>query len=41
MQLVKYHTDVLHHTGKGNWEHLTAEQYMRFLAQQNETGDLF
>ena len=40
MQLVKYHTDVLYHTGKGTWAHLTSEQYARRLAQQNESLDL-
>ena len=41
MQLVKYHTDVLHHTGKGSWEHLTSEQYMRLLSQQGDSVDLY
>lgn len=40
MQLVKYHTDVLHYTGKGTWEHLTSEQYVRHLAQHNDSVDL-
>lgn len=41
MQLVKYHTDVLHHIVKDTWEHLTSEQYMRVLAQQSDSVDLF
>ncbi|KAA6422215.1 MAG: ABC transporter [Trebouxia sp. A1-2] len=41
MQLLDYHTDVLHHVGNGQWQHHTSEQFKRQLSLQNSAGDLF
>ena len=41
MQLLDFHTDVLHHIGNGHWKHVTSEQYKRHLSLQNSSGDLF
>lgn len=41
MQLLDYHTNVLHHVGNGQWQHHTNEQYKRHLSLQNASGDLF
>lgn len=41
MQLLDFHTDVLHHIGNGQWKHVTSEQYKRHLSLQNSSGDLF
>ena len=41
MQLLDYHTDVLHHVGNGQWQHHTSEQFKRHLSLQNSAGDLF
>ncbi|KAL3153965.1 hypothetical protein ABBQ32_013522 [Trebouxia sp. C0010 RCD-2024] len=41
MQLLDYHTDVLHHIGNGQWKHDTSEHYKRSLSLQHSSGDLF
>ncbi len=41
MQLLDYHTDVLHNVGNGQWQHHTSDQFKRQLSLQNSAGDLF
>ena len=41
MQLLEYHTDVLHHVGNGHWQHYTTEQFKHQLSLQDSSGDLF
>ncbi|DBB06377.1 hypothetical protein WJX77_005903 [Trebouxia sp. C0004] len=41
MQLLDYHTDVLHNVGNGQWQHHTSDQLKRQLSLQNSAGDLF